>query len=155
MASSAPTAPVAGESPVILGAGTTVKFTPLLTWPDTLTTTFPDVAPLGKVTVMLDEPQVVTEAVVPLNCTVLVPWVDPKLVPTIAMEAPMAAELGERLVIEGVDCPCAPMTKKKLQEAARIRVHFQLARRIRPKLQNLNIQVDQSVRSTDRRKIYC
>lgn len=153
MASSAPTAPVAGDSSVILGAGTTVKFTPLLAWPDTLTTTFPDVAPLDKVTVMLDEPQVVTEAAVPLNCTVLVPWVDPKLVPKIVMEAPMAAEVGERLVIEGVDCACAPITKRKLQEAERNRMHVQLARRIRLNLQNSNVQVDQSqsVQATDER----
>jgi hypothetical protein len=69
----APTAPVVTDKLVILGAGTTVKFTPLLAWPDTVTTTFPVVAPLGTVTPILDAPHDVTVAVVPLNLTVLVP----------------------------------------------------------------------------------
>jgi hypothetical protein len=95
-----------------------VKFTPLLAWPDTVTITFPVIVPLGTVDVMLDGPQAVTEAVVPLNCTVLVPWVDPKFVPVIVTEAPTAPELGERLVIVGA--ACAPMAKKKEQASARI-----------------------------------
>jgi len=61
----APTAPDVTDKLVMLGAGTTVKFTPLLAWLDTVTTTFPVVAPLGTVTAILDEPHVVTEAVVP------------------------------------------------------------------------------------------
>ena len=69
----APTTPVVTDRLVILGAGTTVKFTPLLAWPDTVTTTFPVVAPLGTVTPILDAPHDVTVAVVPLNLTVLVP----------------------------------------------------------------------------------
>src|SRR2546423_8276486 len=44
----------------MLGAGTTVKFTPLLGWLDTVTTTFPVVAPLGTVTAILDAPHDVT-----------------------------------------------------------------------------------------------
>ena len=53
--------------------GGTVKFTPLLATPPTLTTTFPVVAPLGTVAAMLVAFQLVTLAVVPLNVTVLVP----------------------------------------------------------------------------------
>jgi hypothetical protein len=45
----APTAPVGIERFVMLGAGTTVKLTPLLALLDTVTTTFPVVAPTGTV----------------------------------------------------------------------------------------------------------
>jgi hypothetical protein len=38
---------------------------------------------------------------VPLNLTVLVPWVEPKFVPVIVTDAPTAPEVGERLVILG------------------------------------------------------
>jgi hypothetical protein len=38
-----------------------------------VTTTLPVVAPLGTVATILDAPHVVTEAVVPLNLTVLLP----------------------------------------------------------------------------------
>ena len=56
----------------------TVKPTPLLATPETVTTTFPVVAPLGTVVAIVVAPQLVTGAVVPLKLTVLVPWVDPK-----------------------------------------------------------------------------
>jgi len=56
-------------------AGVTVKPTPLLCTPLTLTTTLPVVAPLGTVAVMLVALQLVTEAAIPLNISVLVPWV--------------------------------------------------------------------------------
>jgi hypothetical protein len=95
----APTAPDVTDKLVMLGAGTTVKFTPLLATPETVTTTFPVVAPLGTVTLMLDEPQAVAVAVVPLNFTVLVPCVVPKPVPVIVTEAPTAPEVGDRLVM--------------------------------------------------------
>jgi hypothetical protein len=57
----------------MLGAGTTVKVTPLLAEPETVTITLPVVAPLGTVAVMLVEPQLVAVAVIPLNLTVLIP----------------------------------------------------------------------------------
>jgi len=49
----APTAPEVGETLAILGAETTVKLDPLLATPDTVTTTFPVVAPLGTVATIL------------------------------------------------------------------------------------------------------
>src|ERR1700730_14908895 len=91
------TAPDVGDKLVMLGAGTTVKLTPLLFTPLAFTTTFPVAAPVGTVTVMLLEPQLVIEAVVPLNLTVPCPWVEPKLLPAITTEAPTAPVLGDRL----------------------------------------------------------
>ncbi len=58
---------------VIFGGGVTVKFTPLLATPPTVTTTFPVVAPDGTVTSMLDAVQFVDAAVVLLKVTVLEP----------------------------------------------------------------------------------
>jgi len=70
----APTAPVVGERLVMLGAATTVKLLPLLATPDTVTTTFPVVAPAGTATTMLVAVQdVAGDAVVVLNLIVLVP----------------------------------------------------------------------------------
>jgi hypothetical protein len=105
----APTAPVVIDKLVILGAGTTVKFTPLLAWPDTVTTTLPVVAPLGTVTAILDEPHVATEAVVPLNVTVLVPCVEPNVVPVIVTAAPTAPVVIDKLVIAGVTVKLFPL----------------------------------------------
>src|SRR5438309_10889925 len=49
-----PRTPDVGLSPVMFGGGTvTVKFTPLLATPPTVTTTFPVVAPLGTGATML------------------------------------------------------------------------------------------------------
>ena len=69
-----PKAPEVGFKVVMAGGRVvTVKFTLLLAVPPTVTTTPPDVAPDGTGTVMLDAPQLVDDAVVPLNVTVLVP----------------------------------------------------------------------------------
>ena len=54
----------------MVGAGTTVKVTPLLFTPLAITTMLPVVAPLGTVTAMFVALQLVTLAVVPLNVTV-------------------------------------------------------------------------------------
>jgi hypothetical protein len=97
----APTAPEAGDTLVMLGAATTVKLFPLLATPDTVTSTFPVVAPAGTTATMLLALQLVTLAVTPLNLTVLVPWVDPKFAPVILTEAPTAPVTGDRLVILG------------------------------------------------------
>src|SRR6266513_452814 len=105
----APTAPVVTDKLVILGAGTTVKFTPLLAWLDTVTTTFPVVAPLGTVTAILDEPNVVTVAVVPLNLTVLLPCVEPNVVPVIVTAAPTAPVVIDKLVMAGVTVKLTPL----------------------------------------------
>jgi hypothetical protein len=77
----APTGPDVGERLVMLGADTvgTVNGRPLLATPDTVATTLPVVAPTGTGTKMLVADQLVGVAVVPLNVTVLVPCVAPKL----------------------------------------------------------------------------
>jgi len=69
----APTAPVVTDRLVMCGATSTVKVTPLLGDPETVTTTLPVVAPLGTVAAMLVALQLVTVPVVPLNFTVLLP----------------------------------------------------------------------------------
>lgn len=99
-----PTYPDVTESPVIVGAGRTVKLDPLLFTPLAKTTTFPVVVPLGAVTTMLVALQLVTTAgLLPLNSTVPDPWVEPKPVPLIVTEAPCAAAAGDRLVMLGVE----------------------------------------------------
>jgi hypothetical protein len=114
MVTAAPTAPVFRERLVMLGVGKTVKLFPLLAAPDTVTTTFPVVAPLGTVTAMLLALQLVTVAVVPLNLTVLLPWVEPKPEPAIVTDAPTAPEVGDRLVIEGAAATTWTLTSKRM-----------------------------------------
>ncbi len=63
----APTAPVVIDRLLMLGAGTTVKLTPLLFTPLANTTTLPVVAPLGTVTPILVALQLVTVARIPLK----------------------------------------------------------------------------------------
>ena len=75
----------------------TVKFTPLLARPPTVTTTLPVVAPAGTVTAMLVLLQVVAVAAVPLKVTVLLPCVAPKFVPVIVTGVPTAPEVGLRV----------------------------------------------------------
>ena len=45
---------------------------------------------------------VIEVAVVPLNFTVLEPFVEPKFVPVIVTDAPTAPDVGDKLVILGV-----------------------------------------------------
>ena len=66
-----PTAPEAGDRLLIFGA--TVKVTPLLADPPTVTTTDPVVAPEGTGVTMVVALQLVGVAAVPLKVTVLVP----------------------------------------------------------------------------------
>ena len=66
-----PTGPEVGDKVVMLGVAVTVKLTPLLATPPTVTTTFPVVAPLGTGTTMLVALQLVGVAAVPLKVTVL------------------------------------------------------------------------------------
>jgi len=96
-----PTGPDMGLRPVMLGGILTVKFTPLLATPPTVTTTLPVVAPVGTGTAMLVALQLVGVAAVPLKVTVLVPCVAPKLDPVIVSEVPAAPEVGFRLVMLG------------------------------------------------------
>jgi hypothetical protein len=67
------TGPLVGDRLVTLGGTGTVKLTPLLARPPTVTTTLPVVAPAGTEATMLVADQLVGVAVVPLNFTVLVP----------------------------------------------------------------------------------
>jgi hypothetical protein len=98
----APTTPDVGFRLVMLGPGTvTVKVTPLLATPPTVTTTLPVVAPAGTATTMLDALQLVGVADVPLNFTVLVPCVAPKFVPAIVTGVPTSPDTGFRLVMLG------------------------------------------------------
>ena len=71
MVTEVPTAPEVGARLFILGV--TVKVTPLLACPLTVTTTGPVVAAAGTGTAMLVTVQLVGVAVVPLKVTVLVP----------------------------------------------------------------------------------
>ncbi len=96
----APTAPEVGERPEILGAGTTVKVTPLLSTPLACTTTLP-VVELDARATMVVAPQLVIADAVPLKLTVPLPRVEPKLEPAIVTEAPTAPDVGERLLILG------------------------------------------------------
>jgi hypothetical protein len=97
-----PITPDVGFKLVMLGAGTvTVKLTPLLTTPPTVTTTLPVVAPAGTGAVMLVALQLVGTAVIPLNVTVLVPCVAPKFAPTIVTDVLTNPDVGFKLVILG------------------------------------------------------
>ena len=66
-----------------------------------MTTTLPLVAPAGTGVTMLVADQVVGVALVPLNVTVLVPFVAPKFVPVIVTTVPTGPLVGERLVSVG------------------------------------------------------
>ena len=82
----------------------TVKGTPLLATPPTVTTTFPVVAPEGTEVIRLVALQFVTEAGVWLNLTVLVPCADPKFVPVIVTAVPTGPEVVDKLDIAGAPC---------------------------------------------------
>jgi hypothetical protein len=96
------TAPEVGVRLVMLGVGKTVKLTPLLATPSTVTTTLPVAAPVGTGTCIEELFHAVGVAVVLSNTTVLVPWVAPKFVPEIVTTAPTGPKLGVRLVMLGV-----------------------------------------------------
>src|SRR6266581_4350190 len=73
MVTEVPICPDVGFRLVMLGGIMTVKLTPLLATPPTVTTTLPVVAPVGTGTAMLVAPQLVGVVAVPLKVTVLVP----------------------------------------------------------------------------------
>jgi hypothetical protein len=102
MVTAVPTAPEVTDSLVMLGAATTVNFTPLLATPLVLTTTLPVVAPVGTVVTIEVALQLDTVASVPLNVTVLVPCVALKPEPAMVTEAPTAPVDGDSVVIVGV-----------------------------------------------------
>jgi translation elongation factor EF-G len=96
-----PTGPLVGDRLVSVGALVTVYGSALLARPPTVTTTLPVVAPVGTGTAMLVADQPVGVAAVPLNVTVLVPRVAPKLVPAIVTAVPTGPLVGVRLVNVG------------------------------------------------------
>src|SRR5437667_423289 len=110
MVTPVPTGPVVGFRLVMAGAEeVTVKFTPLLAIPPTVTTTLPVVAPLGTDATMLVALQLVVVAVVPLKVNVPV---EPKLVPVMVTAVPTGPVVGFRLVMAGAVPPpllAAPM----------------------------------------------
>src|SRR6266481_10127201 len=95
----------------------TRKDTPLLATPPTVTTALPVVAPVGTGTVMLVALHAAGVPGVPLNVTVLVPWLAPKFVPVIVTEVPTAPEVGFRFVMEGPVVP-PPLAALKAASAA-------------------------------------
>lgn len=102
-----PTGPTEGE--MLLMVDATPKLTPLPASPPAVTTTLPVVAPAGTVTPMLVALQLVTAAAVPLNVTVLLPWVAPKLLPVIVTAVPGGPDAGDRPVIEGATVKLIPL----------------------------------------------
>src|SRR6266436_1114016 len=80
----------------------TVKLTPLLPTPETVTTTFPVVAPLGTGATILVAFQLVGVTAVPLNVSVLSPCVEPKLLPVTVTTVPGVPDVGLKLVMPGV-----------------------------------------------------
>jgi hypothetical protein len=102
----APTGPCVMLRVEMLGPGAvTVKFTPLLATPPTVTTTLPVVAPLGMGAAILEPLQLVGVEAMPLNVTVLEPWLAPKFVPLIVINVPTGPEVGFKLVILGDGVP--------------------------------------------------
>jgi hypothetical protein len=105
-----PTGPVIGDKLVILGAATTVKFTPLLVPTLVLTTTLPEVAPVGTLATIDVALQLgIVVAGVPLNATVLEPWVEPKFEPVIVTDVPIAPDVGDKLAMLGRTVKLEPL----------------------------------------------
>src|SRR5207302_1720687 len=115
MVTAVPTGPEVGFRLVMAGADeVTVKFTPLLAIPPTVTTALPVVAPLGADATMLVALQLVVLAVVPLKVTAPVV---PKLAPLMVTAVPTGPEVGFRLVIVGAITP-PPLAARKAPNVA-------------------------------------
>ena len=95
------TAPLVGDSDVIVADGTTVNVAPLLATPPTVTVTFPVVAPLGTGTDARRRPGRRRRRD-PVERHRLVPWVAPKFVPVIVTDAVTAPLVGDSEVIVAV-----------------------------------------------------
>jgi|SRR6266571_5018306 len=100
MVTAVPTGPEVGVK-LVMVMGVTVKFTPLLGKPPTVTTTGPVVAPLGTVTLMLVSVQIPVWAKVPLNVTVSPATNEPKFDPPMVIAVPATPEFVLRLTIVG------------------------------------------------------
>ncbi|HTR67542.1 MAG TPA: hypothetical protein VMH85_17310 [Terriglobales bacterium] len=103
MVTEVPAVAEVGVTLLITGAGVgTVKLTPLLATPLTVTTTGPVVAPAGTGTVIEDPFQFVGAPATPLNVMVLDPWLDPNFDPETVTDVPGAPEVGDKLEMLGV-----------------------------------------------------
>ncbi|HTC92494.1 MAG TPA: hypothetical protein VK699_03455 [Terriglobales bacterium] len=91
--------PELGDSPAI--PGSTVNVVPTLDCPLTVTTTGPEVAPIGTWVVIEVGLQAEGVEAIPLKATVLLPCALPKLVPVITTAVPIAAPDGVILLIVG------------------------------------------------------
>jgi hypothetical protein len=107
MVSDVPTAALDGE--MLLMDGPTVKLTPLLETPATVTTTLPVVAPVGTGATMLVALQLVGEAFAPPKETVLDPCVAPKPDPLMITEVPGPPEPADKLLMTGVTVKVTPL----------------------------------------------
>jgi len=94
-----PIAPDVGVTAVMTGWVITVNDSPLLGCPPTVTTTKPEAAPAGTGATILLALQLVGTAKLPLNVTVLLPCVAPKLKPLIVIDVPGVADVIDRLLI--------------------------------------------------------
>ncbi len=94
-----PETPELGDSPAI--PGSTVNAVPTLDCPLTVTTTGPEVAPVGTWVVIEVGLQVEGVDVTPLNVTVLLPCALPKFVPVITTAVPIVAPEGVILLMVG------------------------------------------------------
>jgi len=110
MVTGVPGTPLSGERFAI--PSVTVKLTPLLAKPPTVTTTFPVVAPTGTGTKMLVLLQLVGVAVTPLNVTVLDPCVAPNVVPVMVTDVPTTPLAVDMLVMPGATPKLAPLLAK-------------------------------------------
>lgn len=117
MATVVPAEPELGVSPFVLmlGPPVTVKVTPLLPCPATVTTTEPVVVPAGTGTMIDPGPQLKGVAAIPLKVIVLLPWGDPNPEPLTVTVVLIGPELGERVVMLGggmtvklAEVDCAP-----------------------------------------------
>jgi len=103
MVTSAPTAPLVGVKPVIVGVGNTTKSEVLVpVTPPTVTEIFPVDAPAGTTVVILVVVDAVTLATTPLNLTTLLADTLLKLVPVNMTMVPGAPLAGLKLLITGV-----------------------------------------------------
>jgi len=88
-----------------------VKAKLLLPTLETVTTTLPEIVPVGTGTTICVSLQLVGAAATPVKVTVLEPCVEPKFVPVIVTEVPVGPEVGNRLARCGA-VVLAPTTKK-------------------------------------------
>lgn len=106
-------------------SGTVKVLSLLLAIPLTVTTTAPVVAPLGTdATICVSLQLVIVVAVTPLNVTVLVPWVAPKLRPVIVTDVPAEPEVGANEVIVGGGAVLRRMETLALAQFATARSGF-------------------------------